>query len=363
MSKVEHGANLFELALKYNFNIEDIMDFSSNINPFGASPKALDAIRLNPDLVSIYPDPSYKHLKSSICLYTKTHEDNIILGSGATGLISGFIKYINPKNSMILSPAYSEYKKELTNIGSNIFELFLDEAEDFIPNTDKIIDYVNTNNCEIIVLCNPNNPTGSILSKEQIKEILSNTKATILVDETYIEFTNQEVYSSAPLVNDFPRLFVIRGTSKFFSTPGIRLGYALSSDNDLKTKLQNEMSLWGINIFADKMGQIMFLDEDYQNKTYALIKAQRDYLFENLNSIKDLKVYPSKGNFILCKIVSSGLTANDVYNELLPKKMIIRNCSNFPGLGENYFRICILKPEQNKLLIHNLHQLFNNKMV
>lgn len=359
MAKVEHGANLFELAAKYNFNIEDIMDFSSNINPFGASPKALDAIISNPDLVSIYPDPSYSDLKFAISAYTKADEENIILGTGATGLISGFIKYVNPKNAMILSPAYSEYKKELTNIGSNIFELFLDEKENFEPNTDKIIDYVNLNNCEMIIICNPNNPTGSILSTMQIKDILSKTNAYILIDETYIEFTDQKIYSSAPLVNEFSKLFVIRGTSKFFSTPGIRLGYGLNSDEILKAKLQNQMSLWGINIFADKMGQIMFLDNEYQKKTYELIETERNYLFENLSHIKDLKVYPSQGNFILSRIISSGLTAYDVYDALLPEKMIIRNCSSFPGLDENYFRICILTPEQNKLLIKNLNQLFN----
>lgn len=359
MSKVEHGANLFELAIKYNFNIDDIMDFSSNINPFGASPKALNAISSNPNMVSIYPDPSYYDLKLSIRSYSRANEENIILGTGATGLISGFIKYVNPSNAMILSPAYSEYKKELSSIGSNIFELFLDEAENFIPNTDKIIDYANANNCEMIIICNPNNPTGSILSAEQIKAILSRTNSYILVDETYIEFTNQENYSSAPLVNEFSKLFVIRGTSKFFSTPGIRLGYALNSDEQLKTKLQNQMNLWGINIFADKMGQIMFLDYEYQNKTYKLIETERNYIFENLNKIKDLKVYPSQGNFILSKIVSPKLNAADIYTALLPHKIIIRNCTSFPGLDENYFRVCTLKPEQNALLIENLNQLFN----
>ena len=338
MSKVEHGANLFELASKYGFNIDEIMDFSSNINPFGASPKALSEISKNPNLVSIYPDPSYTELKQAISTYTHAAEDNILLGSGATGLISGFIKYVHPQNSMILSPAYSEYKRELTKINSNIFELFLSESNEFKPDIASIIDHANSNKCDLIVICNPNNPTGSILTSEEIKQILQNTDAYILVDETYIEFTDQSIYSSSVLVDEFSKLFVIRGTSKFFSTPGIRLGYALSSDSKIKSYLQSDMNLWSINIFADRMGQLMFLDKKYQAETFELIEAERSFIFNELSKINQLKTYPSKGNFILSKI---------------------RNCSNFPGLDDSYFRVCVLKPEENKLLIEKLNDIFS----
>ena len=162
MSKVEHGANLFELASKYGFNIDEIMDFSSNINPFGASPKALKEISNNPNLVSIYPDPSYTELKQAISTYTHAAEDNILLGSGATGLISGFIKYVHPQNSMILSPAYSEYKRELTKINSNIFELFLSESNEFKPDIASIIDYANSK-----IIINLLNYLGSCKSTKQ----------------------------------------------------------------------------------------------------------------------------------------------------------------------------------------------------
>ncbi len=359
MSKVEHGANLFELASNYGFDIKEIMDFSSNINPFGASPRALNEISKNPNIVSIYPDPSYIELKNAISSYTRTSQNNILLGSGATGLISGFIKYVNPKNSMILSPAYSEYKRELNKLNSNIFEFFLTEDHEFKVDTQAIINFANSNKCELIVICNPNNPTGSILSSAEIKKILENTDAYILVDETYIEFTDQEFYSSGALVDDFSKIFVIRGTSKFFSTPGIRLGYALSSDLNIKTNLQNDMNLWSINIFADKMGQIMFLDKNYQANTFKLIEAERNFIFDELSKIKHLHVYPSKGNFILSKIKTPNISAFDLYEALLPHKIIIRNCSNFPGLDSSYFRVCVLKAEENKLLIKNLNEIFS----
>ncbi len=359
MSKLEHGANLFDLASKYGFKIDEIMDFSSNINPFGASPKALAEICKNPNSVSIYPDPSYTQLRKAISSYTRVSKENILLGNGATDLISGFIKYVNPANAMILSPAYSEYKKEFTKLNSKVFELFLSEKNSFKADVTSIIDYASSNNCEMIVICNPNNPTGSILTSDEIKQILENTNAYILVDETYVEFTDQNIYSSTVLVDEFPKLFVIRGTSKFFSTPGIRLGYALCSDKEIKSSINKDTNLWNINIFADKMGQIMFLDKEYQAETFKLMETERKFIFDELSKMPQLRVYSSKGNFILSKILTSTLTAYDLYEALLPHRIIIRNCSNFAGLGDSYFRVCVLKPDENILLIKKLKEIFS----
>ena len=106
MRKNKHGANLFELAEKYNFDVKDIRDFSSNINPFGASQKALEYVKQHLQNVSIYPDPEYTLLLDTLSAYCKTDPDNILLGSGATGLISAFISYIDPKKAMLIIPAY-----------------------------------------------------------------------------------------------------------------------------------------------------------------------------------------------------------------------------------------------------------------
>ncbi len=179
-----------------------------------------------------------------------------------------------------------------------------------------------------------------------------------MVDETYVEFTEPEIYSSTPLVDIFNNLFVIRGTSKFFSTPGIRLGYGLISNKEIKKSMVEKLDLWNINIFATTMGEIMFKDKEYILSNTSKLKEERDYLFRELSSIKDLKVYESYSNFILCKITSKKFTATELYNKLFKKGLIIRNCSSFEGLNEYFFRVCVLKPEDNKLLIENLKNLF-----
>lgn len=356
--KVNHGANLYDLSSQYGFSKEDIMDFSSNINPFGSSKLAKEYIVNNIDKVSVYPDPEYLELKTSISNYCNCSIDNILLGSGATELISSFIKTINPKKALILSPAYSEYEKELSKIKCNITKYFSKKEYNFTINIDNLIEIINKDNYELIIICNPNNPTGFTFSKNEIEKILNNTNSFVMVDETYIEFTNTSIYSSTSLVDKYDNLFVIRGTSKFFSTPGIRLGYGLISNHKIKYEMNSNLDLWNINIFASMMGEVMFNDNKFIENTYSLMIKEIDYLVNELSKFTDLKIYNSQGNFILCEIKSKSITAKEVREKLIPKRIIIRDCVSFDGLDEYFFRVCILKPEENKLLIDNLINIF-----
>ena len=356
---INHGANLYDLSNKYGFSKDELMDFSSNINPFGTSKLAKEYIINNIDIVSMYPDPNYIDLKKSISNYCKCSDDNIILGNGATELISSFIKTLNPKNALLLSPAYSEYENELSKINCSITKYFSKSKYNFKINVKELCEHISKNKYDLIIICNPNNPTGFTFSSKEIEEILKSTSSFIMIDETYVEFTNTDIYSCASLVDKYKNLFVIRGTSKFFSVPGLRLGYGLISNKSLKTNINSHLDLWNINIVASTMGNIMFNDKDFIENSKNIILKERDYLTKELSRISDLQVYESSGNFILCKIKSNKITANQLREKLIPKKIIIRDCISFEGLDEYFFRICILKPEENKILIKYLNEIFN----
>ena len=272
---INHGANLFDLSNELGINKKDIKDFSSNINPFGASKKAKDAILNNIDMVSIYPDPKYTDLKESISQYCHCKKENIIVGSGATELISSFISVINPKKALLLSPSYSEYESELEKINCEITKFFSKEEDNFKIDVNKLIDSINSSKFDLVIICNPNNPTGFAFSKDEISLLLKNTSSIFMVDETYVEFTEPEIYSSTPLVDIFNNLFVIRGTSKFFSTPGIRLGYGLISNKKIKKSMVEKLDLWNINIFATTMGEIMFKDKEYILSNTSKLKEEQ----------------------------------------------------------------------------------------
>lgn len=355
---VNHGANLYDLSSKYGFSKEEFMDFSSNINPFGTSKLAKEYIINNIDIVSMYPDPNYIELKKSIASYCKCLENNIILGSGATELISSFIKTIKPKKALLLSPAYSEYEKELSKINCNITKYFSRYENNFKIDVSELIENISENRYDLVIICNPNNPTGFTFTSKEIEKILKSTSSFVMVDETYVEFTDTKIYSSTSLVDNYDNLFVIRGTSKFFSTPGLRLGYGLIGNEKVKDNINSQLDLWNINIIASSMGQIMFTDKEFINHCTDVILRERDFLTEELNQLKDLHVYESNGNFILCKIQSEKITARTLREKLIPNKIIIRDCSSFDGLDEYFFRVCILKPEENRLLLNALKEIF-----
>lgn len=359
MQKVNHGANLYDLSKKYGFSKNEFMDFSSNINPFGSSNSAKDYIIKNIDMVSMYPDPNYLGLKSSISSYCNCLKDNIVLGSGATELISSFIKTVNPKKSLLIEPVYSEYEKKLKKINCDIVKYFSKSENNFKIDINNLIETINKDNYDLVVICNPNNPTGFTFSKDEIETLLKATKSFVMIDETYIEFTNTEMYSSTSLIDKYDNLFVIRGTSKFFSTPGIRLGYGLISNEKVKEGISSNLDLWNINVFASMMGEIMFTDNEFIYNTINLMTDERNYLINKLSYMNELEVYETQGNFILCKIKSKSLTAKELRDKLIPEKIIIRDCSSFDGLDEFFFRVCILKPNENRLLLDCLNKIFN----
>lgn len=354
---INHGANLFDLSSKLGIKKSEILDFSSNINPFGASKKAKKSVMDNIDMVSIYPDPEYKELKSVISEYCNCKPYNILLGSGATELISAFIDTINPKKALLVSPAYSEYEKELDKIGCNIVKYFAKKESEFKINVNNLRKEIRVGNYDLVIICNPNNPTGFAFDKEEIKELLRETKAFFMIDETYIEFTDTKKYSSTHLIDEHKNLFIIRGTSKFFSTPGIRLGYGLISNKEIQNKILEKLDLWNINIFATLMGEIMFKDYEYIDSTIAHMSEERRYLDNELRKISGINVYESHGNFILCEIKKSDMAAGKLYDMLLKEGIVIRNCSSFEGLSDKFFRVCILKHEENELLIHEINKI------
>lgn len=352
-----HGANVFEIAKNNGIDIRDIMDFSSNINPLGPSKKTLDELKNNLNLLSTYPDADYIDLRNSISKYVNCDSKNIVLGLGSTEILKDAIKFFAPKISMILSPCYSEYENELRKINSKIIEYKLDEKNNFKINLDEFIKNIIEKKIEFVVFANPNNPTGTILNAEEIEKILKETDAKILIDETYIEFTDISVYSSTKLIDSYKNLAVVRGTSKFFALPGIRLGYGLSSDENFLNYFKNKEILWQINSVAEICGKVMFSDEDYISRVFNFITSRRNYIFHEISKIKNLKPQKSFGNFILIKILD-GIKSTELRENLLEKGIVIRDCKSFKNLDENYFRICVLNDDSNEKLLKNLKEIY-----
>lgn len=180
----------------------------------------------------------------------------------------------------------------------------------------------------------------------------------VLVDETYVEFAdNLEEITAIPLTRCYNNIIILRGISKFFAAPGLRLGYAVCGNRDLIKDVVSRQDPWSINTLASIAGEIMFTDEDYIHQTRSLISSERKRICEKLDEFKGLTYYPPKANFILLKILKEDVTARDVFEAAIQKKLMIRDCSDFPFLDSRYFRFCIMMPEKNDELLEVIKSL------
>lgn len=349
-----HGGDLDAIERFYKIPKNEIWDFSGNINPFGFPKKAAKKLAENINIVSAYPDKNYIKLKESISLYTGAELSYIYVGNGSTELISSFIKSVAAENTIILAPAYSEYEREVKILGSNFKYFELKEKDNFEINIDNLINEINSNT-GLVIICNPNNPTGSIIKTDDMEKLLLHCKKNnsyVMVDETYIEFAdNLTEICSIPLVKKYDNIFVIRGISKFFAAPGLRLGYAICSNKNFSKLLSSKQDPWSVNILAEFAGKNIFNDTEFIEKTKKLISEERKKAIDIISSWKNVKVYNSSSNFILLKLLTDKINSAEIFERLIVKKMLIRDASSFAFLDESFIRFCILKPEQNEQLL------------
>jgi len=359
-----HGSDLEKIEKIYGIKKEEIASFAANVNPLGISPKLKATLAEQIDAIMSYPDRDYTSLRKHIAVYVQTEMDKIIVGNGSTELISLFIQIKKPKKALIVGPTYSEYEREVSLGGGSSLYYRLEEENDFtlrIANLDKSI----TDDIDLLVICNPNNPTSTAITRSDMRKILDICKQKgifVMVDETYVEFAEEiDKITSIPLTDYYNNIIILRGISKFFAAPGLRLGYAVCGNADLLKEINQRKNPWTINSLAAVAGEIMFTDEQYIKETRDLIATERRRICNILSSWKNIKYYPPIANFILVKIETEDVTSRDVFDAAIRKGLMIRDCSTFPFLDNKYIRFCFMTPQLNDALLKVLQEVLNKE--
>lgn len=354
-----HGSDLETIEKIYNIKKTDIVSFSANLNPLGISPKLKASLSEQIDAIMSYPDREYNSLRKQIADYVHTDKDDIIVGNGSTELISLFIQIKKPKKALIIGPTYSEYEREVALGGGSTLYHRLEEENNFlldIPTLDKEL----TPDVELLVICNPNNPTSSAISRNEMRKILDICKKKgifVMVDETYVEFAEDVLkITSAPLTGYYNNIIILRGISKFFASPGLRLGYGVCGNADLLKEMNQRKNPWTINSLAAIAGEIMFTDEAYIKETRALISKERQRVCQILNQMPEVKAFVPTANFVLVKILKEDVTSLDLFEAAIRKGCMIRDCSTFPFLNNKFIRFCFMTPELNDRLLNILKE-------
>ncbi len=347
-----HGGN----CLKQN-----IIDFSVNTNPLGLPEGLENIISKNADCILRYPDPSSERLKRKLAALHDVCPGNIVVGNGSIELIYLIPRAFKIKKALIAVPTFSEYEFALKSNGSKPIFFNTSEEKDFKIDAVKIAGSLPRPGA--LFLCNPNNPTGSLLSKDEMLHLINLCKkqgVILIIDEAFIEFTEESsetlIISSAVKNGS---LVILRSLTKFFAIPGLRLGYAVGNKRMIAeiAKLQYP---WNVNGPAQLAGESVLADKDYMDRTRVFVAKERQYMFERLNNIKTLKAYPSATNFILCKLQNAPVqNSKELKQRLLCAGIHIRDCGNFRGLSNDFFRVAVRKRSDNSRLINSIETVLH----
>lgn len=353
-----HGGNIYKAALESGISEEKIMDFSASINPLGVSAKVKEVILQELDPLVNYPDPDTKELRHKISRHLGLDPENILCGNGSTELIYLIPRALKPKSVLITAPAFSEYERACRlNYESSIMSYELKEKNNFQINPDEFISAMtgemnSTPHCDMAFLCNPNNPTGSLLKREEVLKIAEaarESKCFLVVDEAFIDFTPDE--SVIADVRDNPYLMVLRSMTKFYALTGLRIGYGVFH-KDLIERIKEFKEPWTVNNLAQKAAIAALEDSVYVDKTFNLINEEKAFMEKRFRET-EIKYFPSAANYYLLKIENAG----DVVSSLRKKGMLVRDCSNYKGLGRSYIRVAVKSHKHNEALLEELLKL------
>ena len=355
-----HGSDLEKIEEYYHIPKESIIKFAANVNPLGISENIKALLKNNLDIISSYPDREYTDLRKSIADYLNIDPGTILPGNGSTELISLLISQRLPKKALLIRPTYSEYSKELS-LSNCIQEYYLlNSSNNFELDTLDLFKKLDEG-FDMLIMCNPNNPTSSAILNDQMKDILDGCKKRnifVMIDETYVEFVPEDTsVTSVPYTKDYDNLIVLRGVSKFFASPGLRFGYAITSNDEFRKNVKGHQIPWSVNSVAAFAGEHFFKDHEFIEKTKNLVNIERKRLYKELSCMEGIKVFPAYANFFLIQICKENLTSYDVFEACIKKGMMIRDCSSFKELGGEFIRFCIMNECDNNQLLEVLKSL------
>lgn len=359
-----HGSDLEKIAEYYQIPQEEIIRFGANVNPLGLSQAVKEELAANLDIISSYPDRNYTSLKKAISGCCGADASCIAVGNGSTELISLLISQRKAKKALVIGPTYSEYARELSLTRGEIYEYNLKESENFRLNIEDFLHFIEEGT-DLIILCNPNNPTSSAVCLRELEFLISEAEKRnifVMIDETYVEFApDVSEITAVPLTKKYDNLMVIRGVSKFFAAPGLRFGYGITSNLEFLSALLTHQNPWSLNSVGAFAGELMLKDEEYKRATRSLICSERTRLYNLLKDMAGVKVYRPYGNFILVRLLKEGITSFDVFQAAIKEKMMIRDCSSFAALEGEFIRFCIMMPEDNDRLIRCIARVLGTK--
>lgn len=350
--KLIHGGDVFSAREQLGMleNPPEILDFSANINPLGLPEGVKQAIRESAASFDIYPDPLCRELVAGISAQEGVPGKWILCGNGAADLIYRTVYAIRPKKAMVLSPTFAEYEEALRAASCAVVYYPLSEDNAFQVNEG----FLNAldDSLDLLFLCNPNNPTGQLMSKELLKRVADRCKQLgiiLFLDECFNDFLEEpQEYTLTGHLEEFDHLIILKAFTKIYAMAGLRLGYCMTANGSMLEKIRAAGQPWSVSSPAQAAGIQALQETEYLAEAKKLIREERDYLIPQLRAA-GITVISAGANYIFIR--DSVQLGKPLHEALFEKGILIRNCNNYHGLMPGYYRICIRKHEDNMRLI------------
>lgn len=339
----QHGGDIY--------TYQNCLDFSANMNLLGTPDRVIQAACEGAFLSHCYPDIHCRELREELSKTEKVSIEQIICGNGAADLIFSLVLAKKPKKALLLTPTFYEYEQALKIVDCEIIYYPLQEKFDFLLQKD-YLEWL-TKDVDMVFLCNPNNPTGTLTEMELMESIIyqcERNQSLLIVDECFIDFIeNKERYSVKEHLKQSKYLFVLKAFTKLYAMAGLRLGYGLGSNLELQEQMKQVSQPWSVSIPAQMAGIAALKEENYIKQSMEILKQERQYVKQELEEL-NMKTYDSRANYIFFK------GEKGLYERCLEKGVLIRDCSNYRGLEEGYYRIAVKKHEENRRLMKALKE-------
>lgn len=330
-----------------------LIDYSTNINPFGTPQGVVEAAIEGVLHSSNYPDVEQRVLREEIARHEHLPMEYVICGNGAAELIFSLVLAVKPRKALLLAPTFAEYQQALETVGCEIRYHLLDAAGGFQLDEKYLSDL--TEEIDIIFLCNPNNPTGEVIDKELLEKILKRCmehNIFMIMDECFHDFLDDPFrITMQEYVKNCLNIVILRAFTKLYAMAGLRLGYALCSNEELLRDMRQVTQPWNVSIPAQMAGVAALKEKEYVIESRKIIMAEKKYLIEALEEIGFI-VYGSKANYIFFFSRIPLLDACKKHGYL------IRDCSDYYNLEEGYYRISVHLHEENRLLIEVIQSIY-----
>lgn len=342
MMDAPHGGDIYA----YD---RDLLDFSVNLNPLGMPDRVLQAVREHAEEYDRYPDPHCRALRRALSVRESVPEKWLVFGNGAADLIVRLCMVLKPKRALLPAPTFSEYEKAVRLAGGEVRRFFLRQEAGYQVTAD-YADAVQPGD-SVVFLCNPNNPTGALAEPGTVEALLSacgQVGAVLVVDECFLPFTDGRSCQSR--LRAYPNLMVLRAFTKLYAMAGLRLGYLMCADEDLAGRIGAWGQSWSVSAPAQVAGLAAVSEEGWPERTRRFLRMERPWMTDALGAL-GFFVYPSHSNFLLFQ------ARPDLWDRAMARGVMLRPCSNFPGLDGSYFRIGLKKRVQNEMLLQVLKEI------